>query len=81
MKIANRMMNLVCIQNPNGSISRIRHVDAEELVNAGRASYVPCRIYRERTTHDERVANSLVHSYRRKKGAGKGKPRSSRGSL
>lgn len=74
MKIANRMMNLVCIRSNDGSLQRIRHIDAEELVNHGLASYIPRHVYRAATTHEQRVQNARIYTYRRKKGSGRGKP-------
>jgi hypothetical protein len=65
------MMNLVCIQTADG-VQRIRHVDAEELVNGGHAIYVPKHVWRANTNHKQRVRNAAIHSFRTKKGMGRG---------
>ena len=78
MNIKNRMMGLVCIQTigTQVQVQRIRHVDAEELVNDGRAIYVSKQVWRGVTDHDKRVRNAAAHSYSRKKGSGRGKNKS-----
>jgi hypothetical protein len=79
MKLSHRMMNLVCIKTvSDGRIQRIRHIEAEEQVNNGDAIYVPCRVWRDATTHEQRVNNARIHTYRRKKGSGRGRSGSSR---
>lgn len=73
MKIRHRMMNLVCIQTLSDStICRIRHADAEELVIAGQAVYVPKHVWRDVTDHKQRVINAHHYVYRAKKGSNRG---------
>lgn len=80
MNVKHRMMNLVCIQRfDSDKVERIRHVDAEELVNGGQAIYVPNHIWRSQTNHKQRVRNSAIHSYRVKNGMHRGK-RQARGN-